>query len=65
MIVALEVMLDGGCRGGLLDEREDVTYFHLLGVQADLTSNLAGRYRRIKSSKSRIVVHLSNHRGVG
>jgi len=44
---------------------DDGTYFHLLRIQADLTSNLTRGHGGIKSPKSRIVVDLSNWHGLG
>jgi hypothetical protein len=61
----IKIVEEEGLRGGLVYETEDGTYFNLLGVQANLTSNLARGHRRIKNPKSRIIVDLSNHRGIG
>jgi len=41
------------------------TYFNLLRVQADLTSNLTRGHGGMKSPKGSIVVHLSNWHGLG
>jgi len=44
---------------------EDGTYFNLLRVQADLTSDLTRGHGGIKSPKGRILAHLSNWHGLG